>query len=170
MAHLKAQETAHDLDARYQGKFGLIRQLYQRGYARQDILELLRFIDWVLILPQELAKALAIEIEQLEEQQPMPYVTSFERIGMEKGLQQGRQQGRQEGLQEGIQEGRQVGEAALIIRLLQRRFGELSVDLKEHITRLDLSRLESLGDALLDFQSMAEVEAWLHQAMLDPSP
>ncbi|MFM2322291.1 MAG: hypothetical protein RLZZ225_444 [Pseudomonadota bacterium] len=31
----------------------------------------------------------------------MAYVTSFERLGIEKGLQQGRQQGRQEGRQEG---------------------------------------------------------------------
>ncbi len=47
----------------------------------------------------------------------MAYVTSFERLGIEKGLQQGRQQGLQEGLQEGRQEGRQEGERhkALVI-------------------------------------------------------
>jgi len=31
----------------------------------------------------------------------MPYVTSAERFGIEKGLQQGLQQGRQEGRQQG---------------------------------------------------------------------
>jgi predicted transposase/invertase (TIGR01784 family) len=35
----------------------------------------------------------------------MAYVTSFERLGIEKGLQQGRQQGLQEGRQQGRQEG-----------------------------------------------------------------
>jgi len=34
-----------------QWKLRLIRRLYERGYARQDVLELLRFIDWVLTLP-----------------------------------------------------------------------------------------------------------------------
>jgi predicted transposase YdaD len=29
----------------------------------------------------------------------MPYITSIERMGIEKGLQEGRQEGRQEGLQ-----------------------------------------------------------------------
>ncbi len=53
-AHLRAQETAGAEENRYQAKLGLIRSLYRRGYARQDILELFRFIDWVLALPEGL--------------------------------------------------------------------------------------------------------------------
>ncbi|CDH44692.1 hypothetical protein BN874_1840005 [Candidatus Contendobacter odensis Run_B_J11] len=30
----------------------LARSLYRRGYPRQEILELFRFIDWVLALPE----------------------------------------------------------------------------------------------------------------------
>lgn len=152
MAHLKAQETAHDPDARYHWKFQLLRQLYTRGYTRQTILELFRFIDWLLILPDELERSLASDIEQLEEQQQMPYVTSIERIGIKKG--------RQEGLQEGLQK----GEAAVIVRLLQRRFADLSPHVRDQISRLELARLEALSEALLDFQSLTDVKTWLNQA------
>ena len=39
----------------------------------------------------------------------MEYITSFERIGMQKGLQQGLLQGIQQGMQQGIQQGMQQG-------------------------------------------------------------
>ena len=53
-AHLRARETAGADEARYRAKRDLIRSLYRRGYARQEILELFRFIDWVLALPEGL--------------------------------------------------------------------------------------------------------------------
>src|SRR5712691_3658583 len=40
MAHLQARATRRDPEGRLQGKLRLIRQLYERGYARQDVLEL----------------------------------------------------------------------------------------------------------------------------------
>ena len=66
-----------------------------------------------------------------------------------------------EGKQEGRQEGRQEGEVTLVLRLLQRRCGELKPALKERVVRLSVPHLEALGEALLDFQSVADVEQWL---------
>jgi hypothetical protein len=54
LSHLKAQETRHDPAQRYVWKLRLIKSLYRRGYAKQDILELFRFIDWLLELPEVL--------------------------------------------------------------------------------------------------------------------
>ena len=54
MAYLKSRVTADDPENRYRLKMQLVRRLYQRGYQRNDILELFRFIDWVLVLPPEL--------------------------------------------------------------------------------------------------------------------
>jgi hypothetical protein len=45
MAHLKTKETRNDAMARKEWKFKLTRSLYERGYERQDILNLFRFID-----------------------------------------------------------------------------------------------------------------------------
>lgn len=57
-AHLKAQETANSESGRYRKKLTLAKSLYRRGYQRQDILELFRFIDWVLALPEQLENQL----------------------------------------------------------------------------------------------------------------
>jgi hypothetical protein len=90
----KVQDTARDPDARYAWKWRLARGLYHRGWSRQDVLELFRFLDWVLVLPEAAEDRLWAELQQYEEQQVMRYVTSVERIGIKKGLQQGLQQGR----------------------------------------------------------------------------
>jgi hypothetical protein len=92
MAHLKTRATANDPENRYRWKMQLVRRLYQRGYQRKDILELFRFIDWVLILPPGLEKQFWDELEQYEEEANMPYVTSVERIGLERGREQGLEQ------------------------------------------------------------------------------
>ena len=62
---------------------------------------------------------------------------------------------------EGRQEGRQEEGLALILRLLQRRCGELAPAVREQVVRLDLPRLEALGEALLEFQGPADLEQWL---------
>ena len=76
-AHLKAQETAGSDAARYRAKLTLIRSLYRRGYQRADILELLRFIDWVLTLPEGLEHQLWTEVQQFDEEKRMRYVSSW---------------------------------------------------------------------------------------------
>jgi predicted transposase YdaD len=52
---------------------------------------------------------------------------------------------------EGQQEGRQEGEAKLILRQLNRRFGVLGDDIQSSIKRLSITQLEALDEALLEF-------------------
>jgi predicted transposase YdaD len=54
------------------------------------------------------------------------------------------------------------GEANLILRLLDKRFGKISVDLTEQIRGLSLEKLDSLGESLLDFESIADLINWLN--------
>ena len=68
-----------------------------------------------------------------------------------------------QGRQEGRQEGRQAEAAAMTLRQLQRRFGPLAPEHQGRIQGLPLADLESLADALLDFQSSADLSAWLAQ-------
>ena len=69
----------------------------------------------------------------------------------------------QEVLQIGRQEGRQDAEANLIVRILSRRCGSLSAKLLKQVRSLSSAELESLGEALLDFQGIADLEAWLRE-------
>ncbi len=71
---------------------------------------------------------------------------------------------KQEGIQEGIQEGEQRGlerEKSLVLRLLNRRVGKLPQEVRSRVESLSLEQLENLGEALLDFTSMADLDAWL---------
>lgn len=89
MAHLAALETRNDRLQRKQSKLALVRRLYNQGFERQDILNLLAFIDWMLTLPLDLEREFQQEVEQLESEQRMQYVTSFERSGIRQGLLEG---------------------------------------------------------------------------------
>ncbi len=80
----------------------------------------------------------------------------------EEGRQEGRQKGIKEGRQKGIKEGRQEGKQHLIMRLLNRRIGEIDASLIERIRGLSIEQLENLGEALLDFSSVADLEAWFN--------
>lgn len=62
-----------------------------------------------------------------------------------------------------IQEGNKQGEQRLIIRLLNRRIGEIDALLIERIKGLSIEQLENLGEALLDFSTVADLEAWFNQ-------
>jgi hypothetical protein len=87
MAHLKTKETKRDAVARKEWKFRLTRQLYEQGYERQDILNLFGFLDWLMELPEGLKQAFRNELEQYEQENKMPYMTSIEQMGREEEKQ-----------------------------------------------------------------------------------
>jgi len=85
--------------------------------------------DWMMHLPTDLQRALWQDLEQLERNRRMPYITSVERIGMEKGIEQG--------IQQGIQQGKQLGAADMLLHLIERRFGPPSDVVRERINKAD---------------------------------
>jgi predicted transposase YdaD len=77
------------------------------------------------------------------------YVTNAERFGFERGIEQGIEQ-------------RMTQEArSLILRQLTRRIGTIAPNIESQIATLTVSQLESLGEALLDFSSSADLDEWL---------
>ncbi len=65
------------------------------------------------------------------------------------------------GRQEGERLGRQEGESTLIIRQLGRKLGGIDTSLEKQVKSLSSEQLEALGEALLNFQDVSELEAWL---------
>ncbi|MBW4552784.1 MAG: Rpn family recombination-promoting nuclease/putative transposase [Aphanocapsa sp. GSE-SYN-MK-11-07L] len=63
-------------------------------------------------------------------------------------------------IREAKEEGREEGERSLILRLLTRQVGELPEELQSRIHALSLEQLENLGEALLEFEAIADLEAW----------
>lgn len=65
------------------------------------------------------------------------------------------------GKQSGRQEGRQEEAVSLLLKLLNRRVGQLSGDLTQAISALSLEQLESLGEEIFDFSTPADLQQWL---------
>ena len=80
--------------------------------------------------------------------------------GLEEGRQAGLEEGRQAGLEEGLEAGRQRESLALVQRQLRRRLGDLPEVWRDRLATLDLSPLEELAEALLDIQSLADLQDW----------
>jgi hypothetical protein len=76
-------------------------------------------------------------------------------------LREGLEKGREEGLEEGRVLGRQAEAAALCLRLLRRRCGELPPATTARIEALALDQLEDLADSLLEFSGVADLQRWL---------
>jgi predicted transposase YdaD len=64
-------------------------------------------------------------------------------------------------LAEGEVKGRIEEARGLVIRLLTRKLGNVSLTLLAKIEALSLERVELLGEDLLDFTSIANLEQWL---------
>ena len=151
-AHLLTQRTRQDHAERYAAKWRLARLLYERDWGRQRIIDLFALIDWLMRLPPELEEQLWQALGDLERNKAMPYVTSVERIGFQRGHLQGRE--------EGIEEGRRA-EAALVARQLRRLLGPLTGLAEGRIATLNSAELEALGEALLDFSQRSDLDTWL---------
>lgn len=96
-------------------ELSLVRMLLESGLSRQDIRQLFRFIDWIMVLPEELAISFKTEIKSYEEARKMLYVTSIQRLAKQEGIEEGLQDGRQLGV---IQSSRDS-----VIEVLETRFG-----------------------------------------------
>ncbi len=148
-AYLRMFETKRNARKRLEWKLVLTKSLYDRGYTKRDVIDLFRFLDWLIFLPPELQHDFSDEIERFEEERKMPYVTTIERMGIEKGLQKG------------IQQGIQQASETLVLRYLQHRFGELTEARTAAIHNLSLPQITALSEVIFDLNSLDEVDAWL---------
>ena len=67
----------------------------------------------------------------------------------------------QEAKQEGRQEGKKDAATNLLLRILSKRFGKLEDSYTQNIKSLNIEQLERLGETLLDFTDINDLEIWL---------
>jgi predicted transposase YdaD len=75
--------------------------------------------------------------------------------------QEAKQEGIEEGRQEGRQEGKKDAATNLLLRILSKRFRKLGDGYTQNIKSLNIEQLEKLGEALLDFTDVNDLETWL---------
>jgi predicted transposase YdaD len=83
----------------------------------------------------------------------------------EEGIQEGKAQGIQEGKAQGIQEGKaqglQEGKSSLLLKLLSRKLGTIPDEIKVLLHQLAPELLDTLSEALFDFENLADLHNWL---------
>lgn len=146
-AQLKSQETKKGgIDHKYNAKWELIRECYRQGYVKDQIRPLLKFIDWVIRLPDELQKKIKQETLKIEEEYKMPYVPTWEREALQEGLQKGRQEGLIEGEEIGRKEGKQVGKQEEKLEVARRMLkGGMPVEDVIKFTKLPAKEVKKLA-------------------------
>lgn len=87
----------------------------------------------------------------------MKYVTSVERLAIERGMAKGMQQGMQQGMERGLRQGRAQGIAAVLQRQLSRRFGPLPDDVTRRLSQATPEQLEIWAERVLEARSIDEV-------------
>jgi hypothetical protein len=98
------------------------------------------FIDTYLNLNESEEQAFKDEIGTIEledKEEVMQIVTSWMRTGI------------------------QQGQASMVIRQLRHKFGEINPDIEAQIQKLASPQLEDLSEALLDFELLEDLTAWL---------
>jgi Domain of unknown function (DUF4351) len=76
-------------------------------------------------------------------------------------LEAARLDGERQGEQRGEQIGELNGRQNLVLKLLVRRVGKISVKVERQVRSLSTEQLDLLGEALLDFESMSNLLTWL---------
>jgi hypothetical protein len=150
LAHLKALQTTRNPTARHSWKVRLVRGLYERGLSAEDVRGLFRFIDWVLELPAGLEASFWEEVEEIEEERSMPYVTSVERRALERGRAEGRDETRREGLLDAIELG------------LDLKFGKKGLQLMSRMRKVnDLNVLQAVRGIIRTATDLVEIKQLL---------
>lgn len=150
LVQLMALETKRRTnEERKQVKFTLTKRLYEKGFSKEAISNLYKFIDWLIGLSEPLELEYLQDIYQLEEAKKMPYISNAERFGikigiqrgMEQGLEQGLEQGREQGLKQGLRQG---------IHLVASTLLEQGADIEfvAKVTKLDLNEVKRLQQEL----------------------
>ncbi len=147
MAHLKTKATRGNAQERFHWKVELVRQLYTRGYERADIYELFRFIDWLLVLPEEMTKTFRERVKEIYQESKMKYVTSIERLSRKEGREEGREQGLLDGLQ------------LAVLTQFEEKFGPLDTSIRSRVEKAGREQILLWMKRVLTASSLDEVLA-----------
>ena len=131
-----------------QGERVLLAMLEGLGVLQDDTAKLYYDLVW-----SRLTGPMQQALEEAMNKFGYEYQSDFARKYMAQGMA--------EGMAEGIAKGEAQEACRLVLRQLARRFGLLGQELHGSVEALEIANLEALSEALLDFESIAQLEAWV---------
>lgn len=122
-------------------KVALIRLLYERGYSRDQVVQLFIIIDWMLQLPSALEPEFVQAVYAIQEEKQMPYLNTIERYERKKA----------------IDEGRHEGVEGMLRKQIALKFGELPEWADERIASAPDAQLEDWVAQILTANSLEDL-------------
>lgn len=127
-----AQLTAlknQEIELRLSSKLQITRKLYVLGLGKKEVLELFKFIDWIISLPKEVEVEYMRSIAKLEKEEfDKNFICPAEQIWLEQGIEQGIEK----------------NNATTAIKMLKEK---LPLKLINKITGLSITEIQKLKDA-----------------------
>jgi hypothetical protein len=149
-AHAQARETRDDDKKRYDLRLALHEAVDASGFKKREFLEVTRFIEGVMRLPEELDRKLFVERVARKEAKKMEFYTYAERVGERRGRRKGKIEGAIEAKRDWV------------LKLLEIRFGKPPNRVEATIKNLaDQSALEELHTLAIKCRSLKSFETRL---------
>ncbi len=149
---IAAQLTAklvRDGKTRADNLISFYRLAIHKQLERERIGQLVIFLEWMVALPESVNDYYDEQLETLQEEAAMTYISSFERKAMEKGVAQG--------LEQGLEQGVVQGSLSILLKQLSHRFGELDPTVLQKLHEASPEQLERWAENILDAQTLDEV-------------
>lgn len=92
-----AQLTAlkkQEVELRLISKLAITKKLYSSGFSKKEVIELFRFIDWIISLPKESEVIFVKNLAKLEKEEfEKNFICPAEQLWLEQGIEKGIEQG-----------------------------------------------------------------------------
>ena len=137
---IAAQLTAKlikDGKNRVDNLIGYYRLAAQKKLPREHITQLVVFLEWIVALPEDLTPYYNEQLEHLEEDNKMTYISIIERQGIQKGIEEGLEKG----VEQGIGQGRISTLRSTLHKLLQLKFGEAAAEYEQRLLQAEEAEL-----------------------------
>ena len=155
-AHLGTQQHRQNPQKLSACRLELTVQLSNEGYFPSEIPKLIRLIDWLMPLPDDLKIQFKKQLQQRLPDTAMPHITLFEELALKEGLEKGLEKGLVEGFEKGIVQNARES----ILDVLDTRFGQVPESVRERINAIgseptlkNLLRQAARASSLEEFQS-----------------
>ena len=118
---------------------GYYRLAAQKKLSREPVMQLVVFLEWIVALPEDLTPYHNEQLEHLEEDNKMTYISIIERQGIEQGIGQGR--------------------ASTLYKLLQLKFNEQAREYEQRLFQANDAELNLWTERVLFAETIEAVFA-----------
>ncbi|ARP93884.1 hypothetical protein [Bordetella genomosp. 13] len=152
MAQLVAQRYRRP--ERLRPKVGLVRQLLDLDHPPDQVVILVKLIDWMVTLPVDMHQRYVNEVDKIQRSSRMPYVSTHERVYTRRGIEIGEAVGLRKGEEIGLKRGQHLALSVLLDDLAAQRFGILPDWARQRLQQADTDQLRTWSRRILAAESL----------------